>query len=37
MNIKKRRVGKTNLEVTELGLGCAPIGGWPILVTEEDA
>ena len=37
MNIKKRRIGKTNLEVTELGLGCAPIGGWPNLVTEEDA
>ena len=37
MSIQKRKIGKTNLEVSELGLGGAPIGGWPVLVTEEDA
>jgi len=35
--IKKRKIGNTDLEVTELGMGTAPIGGWPKIVTPEDA
>jgi len=35
--IKKRKIGITNLEITELGMGTAPIGGWPKLVTPEEA
>jgi len=37
MTIKKRKIGNTNLEITELGMGTAPIGGWPIEVSENDA
>ena len=37
MAIKKRKIGNTNLEITELGMGTAPIGGWPIEVSENDA
>ena len=37
MDIKKRRIGKTNLEVTELSMGTAPIGGWPVEVSSEVA
>ena len=35
--INKRKIGKINLEVTEIGLGTAPLGGWPIAVNEEEA
>ena len=35
--INKRKIGKLNLEVTEIGLGTAPLGGWPIAVNEEEA
>jgi D-threo-aldose 1-dehydrogenase len=27
MEIKKKRIGRTGLEVDILGLGCAPLGG----------
>ena len=37
MTIKKRKIGNTNLEITELGFGTAPLGGWPIEVSENDA
>ena len=37
MKINKRKIGNTNLEVTELGMGTATIGGWPIEVSENDA
>ena len=36
MKINKRKIGNTNIEVTELGMGTAPIGGWPIEVNEND-
>ena len=35
--IKKKKIGSTQLEITELGMGTAPIGGWPIEVTPENA
>ena len=35
--IKKRKIGNTGIEVSELGCGTAPIGGWPIPVTDEQA
>ena len=35
--IKKRKIGNTNLEVSELSMGTAPIGGWPIAVNSEQA
>jgi len=35
--IKKRRIGKTDLEVSELSIGTASIGGWPIEVDTEQA
>ena len=31
--IKKRKIGNTNLQVSELGMGTAPIGGWPVAVN----
>ena len=37
MILNKRKIGNTSLEVSELGFGGAPIGGWPTLVTEDDA
>ena len=37
MILNKRKIGNTNLEVSELGFGGAPIGGWPTLVTEDEA
>ena len=35
--IKKRKIGKTSIEVSELSMGTAPIGGWPIAVNSYDA
>ena len=35
--IRKRKIGKTNLEVSELSMGTAVIGGWPIEVNERQA
>jgi D-threo-aldose 1-dehydrogenase len=34
---EKRRIGRTSLEVTVLGLGCATLGGSRIQVTREEA
>ena len=35
--IRKRKLGNTNLEVSELSMGTAPIGGWSITVNADDA
>src|SRR6201986_3056553 len=35
--LKKRKVGKTNIEVTELGLGGAPMGGFRATISDTDA
>ena len=35
--IKKKKIGKTDLKVSELGMGTAPIGGWPIKVSNQQA
>ena len=35
--INKRKIGNTNIEVSELGFGCAPLGGWPVSVSDQDA
>jgi len=35
--IKKRKIGNSDLEVSELSMGTAPIGGWPIVVNVEQA
>jgi len=35
--INKRKIGNTDLEVSELSMGTAPIGGWPIAVSAEKA
>ena len=35
--IKKRKIGSVNLEVSELSMGTAPIGGWPVEVNEKQA
>ena len=35
--INKRKIGKLDLEVTEIGMGTAPLGGWPEAVHEKDA
>ena len=35
--IKKRKIGNTDLEVSEISLGTAPIGGWPKVVSFEEA
>ncbi|MFL2510245.1 MAG: aldo/keto reductase [Alphaproteobacteria bacterium] len=35
--IKKRKIGLTNLEISELGMGTAPLGGWPVAVDPEEA
>ena len=37
MIIKKRKIGKTDIEVSELGFGCAPIGGWPAAVDDNQS
>ena len=34
---EKRRIGRTSLEVTVLGLGCATLGGTRIPVTRQGA
>ena len=34
---EKRRIGRTSLEVTALGLGCATLGGSRIEVSREEA
>src|ERR1700746_4086332 len=34
---EKRRIGRTSLEVTVLGLGCATLGGSRIPVTRQEA
>jgi D-threo-aldose 1-dehydrogenase len=35
--LKRRKVGKTKLEVTELGLGGAPMGGFRATISEAEA
>jgi D-threo-aldose 1-dehydrogenase len=35
--LKRRKVGRTNLEVTELGLGGAPMGGFRANISDADA
>jgi D-threo-aldose 1-dehydrogenase len=35
--INKRKIGNTDIEITEIGMGTAPLGGWPIQVTEDEA
>ena len=35
--INKRIIGKTDIEVSELGFGCAPLGGWPLAVSDQSA
>ena len=37
MTVKKRFIGKTNVEVSELGFGTAPLGGWPVEVSDKNA
>lgn len=35
--LKRRRIGTTNLEVTELGLGGAPMGGFRATISDSEA
>jgi D-threo-aldose 1-dehydrogenase len=35
--LKRRKIGKTNLEVTELGLGGAPMGGFRATIPDAEA
>jgi D-threo-aldose 1-dehydrogenase len=35
--LKRRKIGRTNLEVTELGLGGAPMGGFRATISEAEA
>ena len=35
--LKRRKVSKTNLEVTELGLGGAPMGGFRATISDAEA
>ena len=37
MSLPKRRIGKTKLEVTTLGLGGAPMGGFRATISDADA
>src|SRR5438874_8732552 len=37
MNFEKRPLGRTSLEITALGLGCATLGGHRIPVTRDEA
>ena len=32
--MKKNLIGRTNLSISELGIGTAPIGGWPKALNE---
>jgi D-threo-aldose 1-dehydrogenase len=34
---RKRRIGRTSVEVTELGLGCATLGGSRVVVSRQEA
>ena len=36
-SLRRRKVGKTNLEVTELGLGGAPMGGFRATISDAEA
>ena len=35
--MKKNLIGRTNLSISELGIGTAPIGGWPKFLEEKKA
>src|SRR3978361_1033524 len=35
--LKRRKIGKTNLDVTELGLGGAPMGGFRATISDAEA
>ena len=35
--ITKNKIGKTDLEISQLGMGTAPLGGWPVAVDPEEA
>src|ERR1700758_425914 len=35
--LKRRKIGKTNIEVTELGLGGAPMGGFRATIPDAEA
>src|SRR3954471_20149412 len=37
MTLNRRKIGKTNLEVTELGLGGAPMGGFRATISDAEA
>jgi D-threo-aldose 1-dehydrogenase len=37
MTLKRRKIGTTNLEVTELGLGGAPMGGFRATISDAEA
>ena len=37
MTLKRRKVGTTKLEVTELGLGGAPLGGFRATISDAEA
>src|SRR3954447_10546669 len=37
MTLTRRKIGTTNLEVTELGLGGAPMGGFRATISDADA
>ena len=37
MNINTRKIGNTDIEISESGLGIAPIGGWSITINENQA
>ena len=36
-NIPKRNIGQTNVQISELGLGCAPLGGNLVDLSREEA
>ena len=37
MIINVRKIGNTDIEISELGMGTAPIGGWPTSTNENQA